>query len=74
MEWVSVSKAAKIMNCTATQIYRLMDAGFLEGIRIDARRYVNADVLEHFIRTHQHNGQLDTSIEFAKIIKYSKNP
>ena len=72
MSLISVSESAKRMNCTVTQVYRLLNAGFLEGVRIDSRRYVCSTALQQYIDTHQRNGQLDTSIEYAKIVKNIK--
>jgi excisionase family DNA binding protein len=46
---VSVREAAEAMGLSRSSIYRLIERGELETIKIGARRLVKRDVIERFL-------------------------
>lgn len=72
MPIVSVREAAKRMDCTVTQVYRLLDAGYLHGYRAETRRYVDSTSLDDYIATHTRDGTVDTGVAYARLVAQLK--
>ena len=68
MKLISVNDCATALGCTTMQVYRLLAAGYLHSLRSGRRHYVPADELSTFIATHQHDGMVDTSLDYARLV------
>lgn len=69
MKLLSVSEVSRMLSCTTMQVYRLLREGYLEELMHGRRHYVTVQSVEEFIRTHKHNGHIDTSLTFARLLK-----
>lgn len=69
MKLLAVSDVAKHLNCSTTQVYRLLAEGFLQDFRCGHRHYVEASSLDHYCKTHKQDGIVNTSLEYARLVK-----
>ena len=69
MELLSVNEVSQMLSCSTMQVYRLLREGYLDELTHGRRHYVTVQSVEEFIRTHRHNGHIDTSLTYAKLLK-----
>ena len=69
MNLLPVSEVARRLSCSTTQVYRLLNEGFLEEYQSGRWHFVTSQSLQRFIETHEHDGRVDVSINYARLVR-----
>ena len=69
MNLLSVRDVSKLLNCSTTQVYRLLHEGFLSEYRNGRRHYIIAESVQEYISAHTHDGMIDASITYARLVR-----
>ena len=69
MKLLVVSEVARRLSCSTTQVYRLLKEEFMEEFVTGRRHFVKEESVNEFIETHTHDGFLDSSLSYARLLR-----
>ena len=69
MPFLSVHQTAEALHCSESHVYVLLSAQLLPAVRSNRRYYITSDAVEEFVRRHTHDGIVDSSLSYVRLLK-----